>query len=252
LLTKEYRMRRILGVLFAGSLLLTWTGVAWTGGATDARAIVAEGIKAAGGEAALAKHESASWTEMGTYYGMGDGFPFTGKYTARLPDRFRMEIEGVFTIVFAGDKGWFVMGGETKEMTPEQLAKQKLDNRASWIAHLLPLKDKAFTLTTGPEAKVGDHPAQAVKVSRKDYPDVTLYFDKKTHLLTRCEWRTPSSEKNNMIVTQDVYYENYKDIQGAKVPTKILVKHDGQRYLEAELKDIRAGEKLDDSLFKKP
>jgi hypothetical protein len=239
-------------VLFAGSWMLMAAGLALSG-ESDARAIVDQSIKAVGGEAALAKHNTATWTETGTYYGMGEGgFPFTGKYFAQMPNKFRMEIEGVFTIVYNGDKGWMQGGGETKDMTKEQLAKQKLDQRAEWMAHLLPLKEKAFSLKALPEAKVGDQVTQVVKASRKDYPDLTLYFDAKTHLLAKVEWKTPSSEKNNAIANQEVYYHNYKELQGAKVPTKIVVKQDGKDYVEAELKDYRAVDKLDDKLFTMP
>ena len=99
-------MRKALGILVVGALLLSFSAVAWSGGDDGARAVVNKAIKAAGGEKALTKHQAATWTEKGTYYGMGDGLPFTGKYAMQLPDKFRMEVEGVFTLVINGKKGW--------------------------------------------------------------------------------------------------------------------------------------------------
>src|SRR5260370_29445128 len=110
-------MRKTLGIVIAATLVIVWSGVAWSGEDANPRAIVAQAIKAMGGEKNLATHNAATWTEKGTYYGMGEGLPFTGKYQVQMPDKFRMEIEGVFTIVFSGDKGWIHSGGDTKAMT---------------------------------------------------------------------------------------------------------------------------------------
>ena len=46
---------------------------------------------------------------------------------------FRMEIEGVFTLVLNGDKGSFKEGGKVQEMTKEQLAQQKESQYAGWV-----------------------------------------------------------------------------------------------------------------------
>ena len=69
----------------------------------------------------------------------------------------------------------------------EELATQKSDHRAGAIMSVLPLKAKAFTLTPLEPIKVDDRPALGIKVTRKDYPEVTLYFDKETHLPVRVE-----------------------------------------------------------------
>jgi hypothetical protein len=183
---------------------------------------------------------------------MGDGLPFTGKYSMQAPDHFRMEIEGVFTIVFAGDKGWIHAGGDTKEMNEEQFAVQKNDHRGGHISSILPLKDKAFALTALPEIKVDDRPAVGIKVARKAYPEVKLYFDKKTHLLVKSEWRTKASEEKFKEVTQESYFSKYQEIDGAQVPTRMVMKRDGKLFVEADVSDYKAVGKLDDSVFAKP
>jgi hypothetical protein len=245
-------MRKTVGILTAGTLLVVWSSVAWSGEDADPRVIVAQAIKAMGGEKSLARHKAATWTSKGTYYGMGDGLPYSGKYAVRMPEHFRVEIEGVFIIVFTGDKGWIHGGGETKDMTDEQFAAQKNDHRAGWIASVLPLKDKAFTLTALPEIKVDDHPAVGIKVARKEYPEVKLYFDKKTHLLVKSEWRTKSSEEKFKEVTAESYYSKYQEIDGAQVSTRMVMKRDGKPYVEADVMDYKAAGKLDDSVFAKP
>src|ERR1700678_4090811 len=74
--------------------------------AASARAIIDKAIQAGGGEEKLAQFKSQTFRETGTYYGMGKGQPYTGVYALQCPGHFRMEIEGVFTMIVAGDKGW--------------------------------------------------------------------------------------------------------------------------------------------------
>ena len=245
-------MRKTMGLLVAGILVLGGASVIRSGEEGDGRALVDKAIKAAGGADKLAKHQSGTFKGKGTYYGMGDGLPFTAKYSMQLPNKFKMEIEGVFTLVMNGDKGWISSSGDTKEMSKEELAAQKSDHRAGYIAMLVPLKDKAFTLAMLPEAKVDDKAAVGIKVTRKDYPEVKLYFDKKTHLLVKSEFPSKVAEEKFKDVMASMYYTNYKEIDGAQVPTHLVMKRDGKLFVEADVADMKAVGKLDDSVFAKP
>src|SRR6516162_5757230 len=73
-------MRKTMGALLAGVLLLGSGALLRSGEGEDGRAIVAKAIKAAGGADNLAKHKSATFKGKGTYYGMGKGLPYSGNY----------------------------------------------------------------------------------------------------------------------------------------------------------------------------
>jgi hypothetical protein len=219
--------------------------------AADARAIVAKAIKALGGEEKLAKFNAQTFKETGTYYGMGDGLPYTGNYSVQWPHQFRMEIVGVFTIVLNGDKGWMQMNGETREMTADEIKVQQDEHFAGWIMQLTPLKDKQFKLSTVGESKINDRTAVGVRVSVEKRKDVNLYFDKESGLLVKGAHRAFSQEQGKE-VNQEIFFNEYKEIEGAKIATKYLVKRDGEKFVEAEAHDIKACEKLDDSVFGKP
>ena len=219
--------------------------------AADARAIVAKAIKAAGGEEKLAKFNAHTFKETGTYYGQGDGLPYMGNYAVQWPHQFKMEILGVFAIVLNGDKGWMLMNGETRELTADELKEQQEEHHSRWITSLLPLKDKKFKLTTTGESKVADRSALGVRVSAENHRDVNLYFDKERNLLVKVEYRAISSEQGKE-VNLEVLYSEYKEIEGAKMPTKILIKRDGEKFVEAEESDMVPVGKLDDSVFGKP
>src|SRR5262249_52030973 len=125
-------------------------------GPPDPQTTIDKGIKAQGGEANMAKFKAMTWTETGKYYGMGDGLPYTGTYAVQWHGQFCMEIKEVYTVLLEGDKGRYKAGGETKEMTKEELAEQKEGQHAGWVASLRPLKDKKYTLKALGVIKVGE------------------------------------------------------------------------------------------------
>jgi hypothetical protein len=242
-------MRRLCGLTLVGGLIL-FSGSARPGEKDEARAIVMRAIKASGGETALKKHESMTWTEKGTYYGMGDGLPYTGKMAVQLPGQFRMEIEGVFVIVVDNDKAWMSAGGDTKPIEGEALARQQRNQKAGLISSLLPLTDKAFTLTVIDGAEVDKKPAVGIKVTRKDYPEVKLYFDKASGLLVKNQVKVFSDEEKKD-VTQEQFFSKHKEIEGAKVPMHVVIKRDGKLFVETDIMDLKVG-KLDAKTFAAP
>jgi len=243
-------MRKLIGITLF--FVLPLMGLGRVCADDQAKDIIAKAIKAAGGEDSLAKHNIVTFKETGIYYGMGDGIPYSGKYAIQRPDKFRMEIEGVFTLVSNGDKGWMSNMGQTNEMNKEQLAEQKNSHHASNVATLLPLKDKEYSLTTLGESKLGDKAAVGVRVSRKGYRDVELFFDKNSNLLLKSKWQAKAEELGGQEVTQEAFYQNHKDVDGAKIPMKIAIMRDGKKYVEADVSDYKVEAKLDDALFGKP
>jgi outer membrane lipoprotein-sorting protein len=242
-------MRYFVCALLAAALL---AAMSRADDAADARAVVDKAIKASGGADALAKFKAQTFREKGTYYGMGDGLPYTGIYSVEWPNRFRMEIEGIFTMIVAGDKGWVKSDKGVDVMTAEQLAREKNNMHGPYIASLLPLSDKAYTLATLPEAKVGDKPAVGVKVTCKDRPDVSLWFDKATGLLVKVEQMVETDDPKAKTVKQETVLSDHKEFAGCKMATGLVVKRDGKKFVEAVMSDFNPAEKLDEKLFSKP
>jgi hypothetical protein len=183
---------------------------------------------------------------------MGNGQPYTGKYAAQWPGQFRMEIVDVFTVVLDGDKGWIKSMGEIKEMSKEQIAAQRNDQRAGWMSSLLPLKDKAFGLKTLPDAKVGTQETRVVLATRPDWPEVRLYFDKTSNYLTKMEYRTKAAELGFKELAAEMLYSDFRDVDGVKVPHKMVMKRDGKLFVEAEVTSMEAKGKLDAKTFARP
>ncbi len=153
--------------------------------------------------------------------------------------------------MFNGDKGWINMMGNTDEMSQDQLAAEREDLYAAWVATLEPLKDAAFKLAPLGEIKVGDRPAVGVKVSHKDHKDVSLYFDKDKGLLLKVQRRTKDS-MTGQEVDQETFYSDYKEDDGVQRSRKQKTKRDGNDFLEIEITESKRVERLDESTFAKP
>jgi hypothetical protein len=157
-------------------------------------------------------------------------------------------------MVVAGDKGWIKAEKETTEMTKEQLAGEKQNLYGGWVGSLLPLNDKAFTFTLLPEIKIDDKPTVGVKVSQKGRPDVSLYFDKATSLLAKIEQTVVSMDPKDKDkeVKQETFLSDYKDVDGYKTATKVVVKRGGKLFVEATISDLKPVEKFDEKVFARP
>jgi hypothetical protein len=83
------------------------------------------------------------------------------------------------------------------------------------VVSLVPLlEDKGFTFTALPDTKVDGRPARGVKVSFKDRPDVSLYFDKANGLLVKygCRMNTTGTDKLSL---NEVILRDYRPAHGA-------------------------------------
>jgi hypothetical protein len=227
--------------------------------AKAARALVDQAIKAHGGAEAISKFGASTAKFKGTFHGMGMNLPMTGDLFANGPDQFKVDITveaGGMTIpivnVIDGDKGWAKVADQVVELNPDQLAEARDQAYAGWVVTLAPLvKGKDFTLATAGEVLVDDKPALGVKVSSKGRGDVTLYFDKASHLLVKYESRV-KDEGTGQEVTEEAFPTDYKEVQGTKQAMKFKTLRDGKLYLEGEMTEITLSDKLDAGTFAKP
>jgi hypothetical protein len=222
-----------------------------------ARALVAKAIAAQGGEEKLTKHPASISKMKGNFHGMGEAIPFTGEITVQGADRMKLVIDveaggQKFKVVnvLQGDKGWTKFGDAVKEMDKDELAEAKEQAYAGWVATLVPLKDKAFTLASIGEVEIEKKPALGVKVTSKDHRVVDLFFDKATGHLVKSETRV--KDDGGQEVNEETFFGEYKAMDGLNVSMKFTVKRDGKLYLEGELTEVQFADKQDDSVFGKP
>jgi hypothetical protein len=247
-------MRHVARIVLVVGLALAVHGAHGADEAGDAQAVVDQAITALGGADNLAKYKGVTYKENGTFYGMGDGVPYTGLYSSQLPKQFRMEIKDVFIHVVNGDEGWSKdMTGNISDMSKELLQEYREMNHAGLlVSNPTVLKDKAYHLSAPKADKVGDRPAVTITVSRKGYRDVTISFDKESHLPIRSVQMVKPMGQGDKEVKQEALFSDYKEFQGLKMPTKIVIHQDGKKFVESTLEDVKLHEKLDDRTFAKP
>ena len=229
--------------------------------ADDPKEVVAKAIKAHGGEEFLTKHKAGQTRDKGkiTLPGMA-ATEFSDESSFMLPDKFKqaleMEIMGMkFTMnaLIVGDKVTVEgkIAGMTIDLGADATEGYKDVPHILRVMQFVPLvKDKAYKLDLIGDDKVDDKPVVGVRVSAKDQKDVSLFFDKTTHLMLKLEYRTKGPD--GMEVTESRVVKEYaKDNSGIPYPKKSVVLHDGKTFIEAETVEYKYLEKLDDAEFKK-
>lgn len=217
----------------------------------DARAVIDKAIAAVGGKAKLAKFKARTWTETGTYYFEGNSTFHVLSCVAQGPGQYRFEDpNSKQTMILNGDKGWTIRPNGTREMSPGQFGDYLGRHFARFISYRLSVQDKDFTLSPFGELKIDNRDAIGIRVSHKVHPDITLLFDKQTGLLVKSERTSvfPAGKEVNW----EEFFADYREVDGVKVPFKIVRKRDGKVDWESEISELKLLEKLDDSVFAQP
>jgi hypothetical protein len=252
-------MRHVLTGFIAAALIFQLSGPARGEDKGQAGPIIDKAIQAVGGEANLHKFKGATWKAKGTFYGLGEGLPYTSEAASQLPDKMRTKVEGEFNgqkfdivTVINHDKAWRKMGGDSMALEGDQLEEAKEEAYAAYVTTLAPLKDSSYTLTSLGDSKVDGHAVVGVKVSSKGHRDISLFFDKDSGILLKSERKVKDTMGGGDELMQETLYSDYKDIEGVKHPMKVTIKRDGKKFIEQENSDMKLAEKLDDKLFAEP
>jgi hypothetical protein len=221
----------------------------------DAKAIVDKAIKAAGGEEKLGKIDAFSWKSKGTVNFNGNENDVVGSLTTKGLTHYRRESKSdqfQIVLVLAGDKGWRKFGDEPQELDAAGLANEKRNLYLQVVpVTLVALKGNGFKCATAGEEKVADKPAVGLKITGPDGKDFTLYFDKESGLPVKMVASVvgpPQGEE----YTQETLFSDYKDFDGIKKATKVVVKRDGEPFIKHELTEFKVLDKVEPETFSEP
>ena len=250
--------RTVCRLLSATALLVFASGL--RAADDDPKAILARGLKAHGGAEVTAKYTAARVTNKGKINLPGVGeVAFTQnlayQHPGMLKDGLSLNVAGQevnIVTVANGDKLTITANGQDIPV-PESATKAIKDAQYMMkVARLVGITaEKGFELSLVGEVKVEDKPAIGVRVSSKDHKDISLFFSKETGLLVKVEHRTTAPGGDAEITEERIILEYQKGPEGMMVPKKVLVKHDGKTFLEADVEEFTPLEKIDESEFKK-
>jgi outer membrane lipoprotein-sorting protein len=241
----------------AAILVLAATGL--SAQADEVTNVINKAIKANGGKDALTKYKAATMKGSGTVNVMGMEIKYSATWYYLYPSLYRVDLEGeaggmTFKVVQVSDgkEGWQKIG----DMETMKLPKNDFDNVKSQIAiqeitTLLPLLDKKrYTVASLGDVKVKGKKAIGLNVTSKGGVDVNLYFDPTTLMIIKLQHQ--AKDPTGKEVTQTLFMNSFKKIQGVAFPTKVQVDQDGKKFVTVEFSEIKVSEKLDASVFKKP
>jgi hypothetical protein len=246
-------MTRFIGVALATAVLCVGIPAAQADD-QDAKSTVDKAIKALGGEEKLSKVNAFSWKGKGTISFNGNENDFTTEMTFKGLDQFRREFgndqfSGV--VVLDRTKGWRKFGDNSTELEGDALANEKRTVYLNVLPiTLVGLKGQGFKYEAAGEEKVGDKPAVILKVTGPDGKDFTLSFDKETGVPVKQVAKVIGFQGQEY--TSETTYADYKDFDGIKKATKIVVKRDGEPFQTWEVSEFKVLDKVDDAKFAEP
>lgn len=222
--------------------------------------IIAKAIKAHGGDETFTKYKAGTSRGKGKIDLPGIGeVDFTQESAHMLPDKFKESIE--LSVMGKNIRVLVMASGDTVHLEVANMV-MKLDDKAKEelkeapyrlkVGKLVPLlKEKEFEMSLIGEDKVEDKPVVGVRVVSKGHRDISLYFDKETHLLAKMETRTIAQGTGNEVNEERIIRAYEKNKDGIPVPKKVVVKHDSKKFLEIDISEVELLEKIDESEFKK-
>lgn len=248
-------MRKVLPLSLVACL---WLAPAGYSAEEAPRQIIEKAIKATGGAKNLAKLKVTRSKFKGTLDTQGVTANITGETLVQLPGQMKLvinaEVQGQnFTVnyVVNGGKAWLDVAGNTMDLKDADLEDGKESLYAEQARMLVPLlRDKAFRLAALGDLKVEGRDTVGVKVSSAGHKDINLYFDKKTGLLAKDERR--ALDENKQEVTEEAFYSDYREVNGLKVPAKLVVHQDGKKLFDVEVMDYTFPEHIDAAEFARP
>jgi hypothetical protein len=224
----------------------------------EARTIVERAIQAHGGAATIDRFHASLTHTMGTIAANGGTISFTQEIRLERPDRLRQVLSlrtgdgketAAFTTVYNGRKGWLKQNGTTQELGDRELEETRETAYLAELTRLTCLADPAFELASLAGTVVSGHRAAGVRVSRRGYRDVDLFFDAESGLLVktrrRAVWKGTEFVEERLL-------SDYREVQGIKSAKKVEVSRGGARFMTVEILDVQYLEAFGDSTFDRP
>lgn len=218
-------------------------------------ALVAKAIEASGAEG-YKKFLAATEKVEGKMYMKGMEIAVNGDTVRMEPGKVKttlnLDVGGQklkMVRIIDGDKVRTFANGNETPVQEGQIRELKESTHASRLEKLLALrddKDLNVKLLDG-TSKVEDKEAYVLEVKAKDLPDVKLFFDAKTFLLTKAE-RKARGEDGNDVLNESFHYD-HKKVEGITSSTRGKVLRDGKPYLDAKLTEVKRMEKVDPKEF---
>lgn len=211
----------------------------------NAGKIIDQYVKAAGGGKALSKLQTVSID--GALTETGDVKPGTYSLREKQPNRYYSEIRGDGKILiesYNGKSAWHQLdNGEPNTLLGEQALQMEAAGQY-YNGGLENLAKKKIGATFKGHAKVHDHDALQVELTYPTGVQWEVFFDPQSHLIVE-EQATIAG------IPQEIYYGDYRTVNGIKVPYKIEL-HRGAATYDISVTRATLNEAIGERVFDFP
>jgi hypothetical protein len=228
-------------------------------GDEKANAIIDHAIKAMGGEEKLNASKVITWKSQGTLHlDYAGDCTFKKQITTKGIEKYRSELSMVIRsgtykelTVLADQKGWQkVDRNATTEFLPDflPLERRHTDFRLLPLV-VFPLKDKDYKVEAAGEEKVDNKLAVVLNIKSPDGRESKLYFDKESGLPVKTVGKLRYEDG---MVDHEMTLADYKDFDGIKRATKIVLKRAGKQVSMEQVTEVKILKEAAPGTFTKP
>jgi hypothetical protein len=217
--------------------------------AQSTQSIIDQYVKFVGGEKKWKKIKTITTT--GEYDYGGISFPF--KTFASAPDHYKFIVESngkYYAQGFDGSKGWKIDAFKN-ETTPTMLTgpdAKAMANEADveLVDAIVRLKGHIVDAGYAGRDSVKSHYCYRIKTSEAG-TNITYYFDTKTYELVMKKTISKNAELNK--APMNIYYSDYRDIGGVKIPFKTICESDKQVILTITVQNAKLDQPIEENEF---
>jgi hypothetical protein len=152
--------------------------------------------------------------------------------------------------VINGEQGWCRSEGSEGEMTKDEVHefRQGLERMRIWSLVSL-LNSREYTLSFVGELKESNRESVGVLVRSQHHPDVTLFFDKTTHLMhmSSVTYCVGGEQK-----TIEERYHLYREADGVKYAAYITASLNGKKWTDTTVTELEFPKNITPDVFQKP
>ena len=168
------------------------------------------------------------------------------------PDKVRQDIkmpQGEMGIVFDGTSGFALTPMGAQPLPPEMTAALKDDifRQSFWLLANL-LKDDSAIQYAGTEEVMGKS-AALVLAPQPSGETLKIFISEETHYIVKMSFR---ETEQGVVVNKETLLDDYRDVDGIKVPHHIQQNVEGERFTETRINSVTVNAELDDTLFQVP
>jgi hypothetical protein len=179
-----------------------------------------------------------------------DWFQLPGKFKRVIWTAKGVTENPVMSLVYNGDRLWVTGRNKSAVQLPAGPETNPTEHFLGLTCNPLHLRDEGRKLKILGEEMVHDRKTVAVNVETPSQSR-RLYLDESSGLVLRIRARLPKSLSKNEAETETDFSE-YRDFQGAKVPTRMTSRSEGKVVLDTTIMELESLDKIDDSVFAKP